>query len=90
MGRRIDEVIASLPEARRDRIESRAVRLAREMIDHADSLGEIRKAMSKTQGAKIVLRSLGDLGGKDNAAAKLRRASSAKTAKRRAPLAGLK
>ena len=49
MGRSIDGVIAGLPKARRDRIETKAVRLAREMIDHADSLGEIRKAMSKTQ-----------------------------------------
>ena len=49
MGRSIDSVIAGLPKARRDRIETKAVQLAREMIDHADSLGEIRKAMSKTQ-----------------------------------------
>ena len=49
MGRSIDDVIAGLPKARRDRIESKAVRLAREMIEHADSLGEIRKAMCKTQ-----------------------------------------
>jgi transcriptional regulator with XRE-family HTH domain len=49
MGRRIDDVIAGLPKARRDRIETKAVRLAREMIEHADSLSEIRKAMSKTQ-----------------------------------------
>jgi len=49
MGRNIDDVIAGLPKARRDRIETKAVRLAREMIEHADSLGDIRKAMSKTQ-----------------------------------------
>ena len=49
MGRSIDGVIAGLPKSRRDRIEAKAVRLAREMVDHADSLGEIRKAMSKTQ-----------------------------------------
>ena len=49
MGRNINDVIAGLPKVRRDRIETRAARLAREMIDHADSLGEIRKAMSKTQ-----------------------------------------
>ncbi|MFA5913602.1 MAG: helix-turn-helix domain-containing protein [Sterolibacterium sp.] len=49
MGRSIDDVIAGLPKARRDRVEAKAVRLAREMIEHADSLGEIRKAMSKTQ-----------------------------------------
>ena len=49
MARSIDKVIASLPRARRDRIETKAARLARDMIEHADSLGEIRKAMSKTQ-----------------------------------------
>ena len=49
MGRSVDDVIAGLPKARRDRIETKAALLAREMIEHADSLGEIRKAMSKTQ-----------------------------------------
>jgi transcriptional regulator with XRE-family HTH domain len=49
MGRSIDNVIAGLSRARRERIEKKSVRLAREMIEHADSLGEIRKAMSKTQ-----------------------------------------
>ena len=49
MGRSIDDVITSLPKTRRDRIETKAVRLARKMIKHADSLGEIRKAMCKTQ-----------------------------------------
>jgi transcriptional regulator with XRE-family HTH domain len=49
MGRSIDNVIAGLPRARRERIEKKSVRLARQMIDHADSLGAIRKAMSKTQ-----------------------------------------
>ena len=49
MARSIDNVIASLPKARRDRIEAKAARLARDMIEHADSLGDIRKAMSKTQ-----------------------------------------
>ena len=137
MGRSIDVVIANLPKARRDRIESKAARLAREMIDHADSLGEIRKAMSKTQteiarelgvgqvavaqlekrsdlllstlqryvraagaelslvihtkqGAEIVLQSLGDLGGKENATAKFRHVTGARAAKRRAMLQGVK
>ena len=36
MGRSIDDAIAGLPKARRDRIETKAVRLAREMIEHAD------------------------------------------------------
>ncbi len=49
MGRSIDNVIAGLSKARRERIEKKSMRLAREMIEHADSLGEIRKAMSKTQ-----------------------------------------
>ena len=49
MGRSIDNVIAGLSKARRERIERKSVQLAREMIEHADSLGEIRKAMSKTQ-----------------------------------------
>ena len=49
MGRSIETVIASLPKARRERIEANAARIARNMIDHADSLSEIRKAMSKTQ-----------------------------------------
>lgn len=49
MGRSIDSIITSLPQARRDKIEAKAAQMAREMIDHADSLAEIRKAMSKTQ-----------------------------------------
>ena len=49
MGRSVDDVIAGLPKARRDRIEAKAEQLARDMIEHADSLGEIRRAMSKTQ-----------------------------------------
>ncbi len=135
MGRSVADVIAGLPKARRDRIETKAALLAREMIEHADSLGEIRKAMSKTQseiarelgvgqvavaqleqrsdlllstlqryvraagaelslvvhtkqGAEIVLQSLGDLDGKKNAAAKLRRAAGGRTTKRRTALAG--
>ena len=131
MGRSIDNVIAGLPKARRDRIESKAVRLARQMIEHADSLGDIRKAMSKTQteiarelgvgqvavaqlekrsdlllstlqryvraagaelslivhtkqDAEIVLQNLGDLGRTVNSAGKVRRATGAKTPKRKA------
>ena len=45
MGRSIDEVIASLPKARRDRIESKAARLARQMTDHAASLTLKRRAL---------------------------------------------
>jgi hypothetical protein len=49
MGRRIDEVIAKLPRQRRDRIARKASVMAGEMIAHADSLGMVRKALSKTQ-----------------------------------------
>ena len=49
MARSIDAIIAGLPRARRDRVDAKAAQLARDMIEHADSLGDIRKAMSKTQ-----------------------------------------
>lgn len=49
MGRSVDELIAGLPKARRLKVEAKSQQLAREMIDHADSLGAIRKALSKTQ-----------------------------------------
>ena len=49
MGRNVDDVIAALPKAERDWINAKAAQMAQEMIDHADSLAEIRKAMSKTQ-----------------------------------------
>ena len=48
MGRNVDELIAGLPKARRLKVEAKSQQLAREMIDHADSLGEIRKAFCKT------------------------------------------
>ncbi len=49
MGRSVDELIASLPKARRLKVEAKSQQLVREMIDHADSLAEIRRALSKTQ-----------------------------------------
>ena len=49
MGRSVDELIAGLPKARRLKVEAKSQQLAREMIDQADSLGAIRKALSKTQ-----------------------------------------
>ena len=49
MGRSVDELIAGLPKARRLKVQAKSQQLAREMIDQADSLGAIRKAMSKTQ-----------------------------------------
>lgn len=85
MGRSIDSVIAGLPKARRGRTETKAVRLAREMIDHA----QLSLVIHTKQGAEIVLQSLGDLGGKENGAAKLRRAAPARMTKRRAMVAGV-
>lgn len=49
MGRNIEDIIASLPKQRRSRINVKARRMADEMIAHADSLGTVRKAVSKTQ-----------------------------------------
>ena len=49
MGRTIDQVIAELPKERRARISKKARTMAREMIAHADSLGMVRRAISKTQ-----------------------------------------
>lgn len=49
MGRNIEDIIAGLPKARQGRIDEKAKKMAREMIAHADSLGEIRKAIRKTQ-----------------------------------------
>jgi transcriptional regulator with XRE-family HTH domain len=49
MGRRIDEVIAKLPKERRQRVLKKAGAMAREMTAYADSLGMVRKALSKTQ-----------------------------------------
>jgi transcriptional regulator with XRE-family HTH domain len=49
MGRRIDEVIAKLPKERRQRVAKKASVMAKEMISYADSLGMVRKALSRTQ-----------------------------------------
>ena len=49
MGRTVDELIAALPKTRRLKVEAKSRQLARDMIDHADSLSEIRKALSKSQ-----------------------------------------
>ena len=49
MGRNVADVIAALPKEERDWINAKGRQMAQEMIDHADSLAEVRKAMSKTQ-----------------------------------------
>jgi regulator of protease activity HflC (stomatin/prohibitin superfamily) len=45
MGRSIDQVIASIPETRRARVEARA----QELKDEVQSLGELRRAAGKAQ-----------------------------------------
>ena len=49
MGRNIDEIIRHLPKARRKRIAKVSEKMAGEMIAHADSLADVRKAFRKTQ-----------------------------------------
>src|SRR4249919_1302434 len=49
MGRNIDDIIRRLPKARRNRIAKAAGKMAGEMIAHADSLADVRKAFRKTQ-----------------------------------------
>ena len=45
MGRSLDEVLASLPEKRRQRVEARA----QELMDEVESLGELRRVAGKAQ-----------------------------------------
>jgi transcriptional regulator with XRE-family HTH domain len=49
MGRNIDDIIRSLPEARRARINAGAEKMAEEMLRQADSLAAIRKVLGLTQ-----------------------------------------
>ncbi len=49
MGRNIDDIIRRLPKGRRNRIAKAAEKMASEMIAHADSLADVRKAFRKTQ-----------------------------------------
>ena len=46
MGRSIDKVIAGLSRTRRRRIETKAMRLAKEMIEHGASPGYTPKTFS--------------------------------------------
>ena len=50
MGRRLDDVIAALPEDRRERVEARF----EEMKEEVESLGELRRVAGKAQ-AEIAL-----------------------------------
>ena len=49
MGRNIEDIIKALPAERRSRVKTGAQRMALEMIQHAQSLDELRKAAGKTQ-----------------------------------------
>lgn len=49
MGRNIQDIIKTLPGDRRERVKKNAQRMALEMIQHADSLEQLRKAAGKTQ-----------------------------------------
>lgn len=49
MGRNIDSIIKSLPPERRKRVMAQSQRMAADMIRHADSLEQLRKAVGKTQ-----------------------------------------
>lgn len=49
MARNINEIIATLPKKERDWIGTKAGQMSRDTIAYADSVGEIRKAMDKTQ-----------------------------------------
>ena len=49
MGRNIDDIIGGLPKERRGRIAKASRKMAQEMIAHADSLADVRKAFHKTQ-----------------------------------------
>jgi transcriptional regulator with XRE-family HTH domain len=48
MGRNLDNILDSLPKARRESIERRATKISKEMA--AASLQELRRAADKTQG----------------------------------------
>jgi transcriptional regulator with XRE-family HTH domain len=49
MGRNLDDIIASLPKDRRKKLETLARQKVEEMIAHAETLTDFRKAVGKTQ-----------------------------------------
>jgi DNA-binding XRE family transcriptional regulator len=49
MARNIDDIIKALPPKRQKRVLARADALAADMVRHADSLKQLRKAVGKTQ-----------------------------------------
>ena len=49
MARNIEDIISHLPKQRRDKVNDEARKLALEMIQHAESLDDLRKALGQTQ-----------------------------------------
>ena len=49
MARNINEIITSLPKQEREWIVAKAAQMSRETAEYANSVGEIRRAMDKTQ-----------------------------------------
>ena len=49
MARNINEIIAALPKKERDWIVTKAAQMLRETAEYANSVGDIRRAMNKTQ-----------------------------------------
>lgn len=49
MARNINEIIAALPKKERDWIVTKAAQMSRETAEYANSVGDIRRAMNKTQ-----------------------------------------
>ena len=49
MGKSIRELVAALPQGRREKVKADAHRMAAEMIAESDSLEALRKAHGKTQ-----------------------------------------
>ncbi|MBB3193022.1 XRE family transcriptional regulator [Roseateles terrae] len=49
MGRQIDDIISSLPRERREKIDELAQQKVRDMVAHARTLNDFRRAVGKTQ-----------------------------------------
>jgi len=70
MGRNLDDIIANLPEQRRKKVEALSRQKVAEMIAHAATLTDFRKAVGKTQ-AEVAR----ELGINQNAVSQLERRS---------------
>ncbi|HEY4079248.1 MAG TPA: helix-turn-helix domain-containing protein [Burkholderiaceae bacterium] len=70
MGRNLDDIIESLPEERQRKIKALSAQMVEEMIAHAQTLTDFRKAVGKTQ-AQVAK----ELGIKQNAVSQLEKRS---------------